>query len=135
VSKLASLSIRAASVIPETVALLLLVGISLLSHQLVTTVGESALGPVSTETLDLEGPAELSLVFEGRWAAVAVTGGLAVGAGRWLGGIEVLVHELIHVISIYLNDIIGQLNQSDDLKSVENDGSQKGSIIKSIIVK
>jgi hypothetical protein len=79
VSKLASLSIRAAPIIPEAVALLLLVGISLLSHQLVTPVGESALGTISTESLDLEGPAELSLVFKGRGAGAAVTGGLAVG--------------------------------------------------------
>ena len=79
-SKFASLSIGTTSIIPETVALLLLVGISLLRHQLVTTMSESALGAISTEPLDFEGPAQFGLIFEGGGTATAVTGGLAVGA-------------------------------------------------------
>lgn len=76
-----------------------------------TPVGEPALAAVSAEALDLEGPAELGFVFEGGGTAAAVAGGLAVGAAGGLGGVEVLVHELVHVISIYLNDIIDQFDR------------------------
>jgi hypothetical protein len=95
-------------------------------------VGKSALTAISTETFDLKGPAQLSLVFEGRGAGAAVTGRLSFGVGGRLRGVEVLVHELIHLISIYLNDIISNSMNIYDFKSVENHRSRNISKIEVI---
>ncbi len=132
VSKLASLSIAAATIIPEAIALLFLVGICLFSNQLVTSMGESAFTAISTKTFDLKGSAQLSLVFKGRGAAAAIAGRLSFWVGGGLRCIEVLIHELIHLISIYLNDIISKSLIIWDFKSVENHRSRNISKIEVI---
>jgi hypothetical protein len=100
-SKLASLSIAAAPIIPKTITLLLFVGVSLFGNDFMTSMGKPALVSIPTKTLNLKGSAQLSFVFKGRAAATTVTGRLSLRVGGGLGLTKVLIYELIHVISMY----------------------------------
>jgi hypothetical protein len=72
-SEFASLAISAATIIPKSIALLSFSAVSFLGKQLVTAMGKPALAAISTEASLFKGPAQLSLVFDGRVAAATVT--------------------------------------------------------------
>jgi hypothetical protein len=100
-AKLASLSIAAAPIIPKAITLLLFVGVSLFSNELMTSMGKSTFVSIATKTLDLKGSAQLCFVFKGRTTATTVTGRLSLRVGGGLRLAKVLIYELIHAISMY----------------------------------